>query len=203
MVEFPRRDDLEALEKVTTGETPISASMAHHGESPARCALILTALELETRAVLRHMPDRKTELVTGTVFHRGVVEGWDVVVAEVGPGNAPAAVIAERAIGRFGPAVALFVGVAGGIKDVAIGDVVATKVYGYEWGTFSRGLISASGIPPPVTLKTLTRVATASRQHLRHVEPPQQSGFGGLASFPPHQQHRHPAMLSQTTNTIN
>ena len=85
--------------------------------------------------MLRHMRDRKTEHVTGTVFHRGVVEGWDVVVAEVGPGNAPAAVIAERAIGRFGPAVALFVGVAGGIKDVAIGDVVvATKVYGYESG---------------------------------------------------------------------
>jgi nucleoside phosphorylase len=92
-------------------------------------------MELETRAVLRHMPDRKTDHVTGTAFHRGVVEGWDVVVAEVGPGNASAAVIAERAIGHFGPAVALFVGVAGGIKDVAIGDVVvATKVYGYESG---------------------------------------------------------------------
>jgi nucleoside phosphorylase len=85
--------------------------------------------------VLRHMPDRKTEHVTGTAFHRGVVEGWYVVVAEVGPGNASAAVIAERAIGHFGPAIALFVGVAGGIKDVAIGDVVvATKVYGYESG---------------------------------------------------------------------
>jgi nucleoside phosphorylase len=115
--------------------------MVQRAQPPARCALILTALEVETRAVLRHVPDQKIENVGGTVFHRGVVEGWDVIVAEVGPGNAPAAVIAERAIGRFGPAVALFVGIAGGLKDVAIGDVVvATKVYGYESGKETAGI---------------------------------------------------------------
>jgi len=97
--------------------------------------VILTALDVETRAVLRHLPNWTDVTVKGTVFYQGKFEGWNVAVAEVGAGNVRAATIAERAIEHFRPAVALFVGVAGGVKEVAIGDVIiATKVYGYESG---------------------------------------------------------------------
>lgn len=102
--------------------------------------VIITALAVETSAVLRQLGKSTVETVGGTGFFRGEFQGWDVAVVEAGPGNASAAAIAVRALTHYKPEVALFVGVAGGIKDVVIGDVVvATKVYGYESGKDTAG----------------------------------------------------------------
>jgi nucleoside phosphorylase len=97
--------------------------------------VVLTALQVETEAVLRHLVDRGRQCISDTWFHTGRFDGWTIALAEAGPGNTPAAAIATRAVTHFNPEIAAFVGVAGGVKDVALGDVVvATKVYGYESG---------------------------------------------------------------------
>lgn len=103
-------------------------------------AVVLTALRVEYESVRFHLMDLREAIhPLGTVYEHGTFlangVSWDVGIVEIGSGNARAALEAERIIQHFNPRVVFFVGVAGGIKDVKIGDVVAaTKVYGYESG---------------------------------------------------------------------
>ncbi|MBX9579615.1 MAG: hypothetical protein K2X87_04840 [Gemmataceae bacterium] len=118
------------------------------GEADAPCAVILTALQLEARAVIARLAgchDRRDRV--GTVYTCGVFRSpharWRVAVAECGPGNSRAQSVANFAITHFDPAAVLFVGVAGSLKaDVLLGDVVAsTKVYNYHSGKAEKDFL--------------------------------------------------------------
>jgi len=114
-------------------------------------AVILTAIEVEYNAIKEHLvPDSIKETVhpKGNVYEKGIFKGeyhnWEIGIAQVGAGNNTCAYQTERAISFFNPQVILFVGIAGGIKDLKLGDVLAAeKAYGYE-----RGKVAPSGFLP-------------------------------------------------------
>lgn len=115
----------------------VSSSYRRSARLP--CAVILTALPVEYTAVKAHLSHLREQTHKGTVYESGNFSAnnrvWRVVIAEVGQGNVPTALETQSAIERFKPGVILFVGVAGGLKDVSLGDVVAAnKAYGYESG---------------------------------------------------------------------
>ena len=102
--------------------------------------VICTALEVEYAAVRDYLdgPIRQHE-ERGSLYELGALPGvagsWQVALNQTGPGSTTAGVQLERAVRTFEPQVALFLGVAGGRKDVKLGDVVVAElIYDYEWG---------------------------------------------------------------------
>ncbi len=108
------------------------------------CAIILTAIPIEYLAVRSHLTDLHEEThPDGPIYERGIFtsekQTWEVVIAEIGAGDVDAAAEARQAFSNFRPELMFFIGVAGGLKDVELGDViVATKVYSYESGKANR-----------------------------------------------------------------
>jgi len=111
------------------------------------CILVLTALSIERDAVISHLTDVKLEKhpEVGMDYHRGFFTtpsgNIDVVVGRTDQTNINAALETERALQHFKPSYAFYVGVAGGLKDVKVGDIViGTDVIGYERGKAEDGM---------------------------------------------------------------
>ncbi|PRY34923.1 nucleoside phosphorylase [Spirosoma oryzae] len=103
--------------------------------------LILTALEVERLAIEQHLETFMpvAHPITGTDYTKGSYrcngEALEVIVARTDQTNVNAAIETERAIAHFNPEYVFFAGVAGGLKDVKVGDIVIGRdVYGYERG---------------------------------------------------------------------
>ena len=109
-------------------------------ENALPVVVILTAIPMEYQAIVAYLDDIKEDKTEdGTIYGKGLFcsdgQEWTVVVRDIGEGNTLAANEVTKAFNRYHPEVMLFCGIAGGIKDVSIGDVVvATKVYFCESG---------------------------------------------------------------------
>jgi nucleoside phosphorylase len=103
-------------------------------------AVLVTALPVEFDAVRSLLSGGTTDI--GEQGMRYLVASRakaQVVLFATGAGNVNAAIEVERSIARYNPRYLFFVGVAGGLKDVRIGDVVAaTKIYNYESGKAAK-----------------------------------------------------------------
>jgi nucleoside phosphorylase len=101
--------------------------------------VMLTAIKVEFEAVRCHVDNPHWDR-SGTVpYLQGSFstanQKWNVLIRETGSGNIPAGLETFLAIQHFQPMLLLFVGIAGGLKDVSIGDlVIPTKAYAYESG---------------------------------------------------------------------
>ncbi|MFJ2198223.1 hypothetical protein [Streptomyces violaceusniger] len=141
--------------------------------------VVLTALEVEYRAVRAHLEDpRPVKAERGALFELGVFRDGSgertVAIHMTGPGNPGAAASVERAAALFAPRAVLFVGVAGGRKDVALGDVVAADaVYDYETGkdTESGFLPRQKTYQSAYGLVQLARLVAAGDEWQRRIRP--------------------------------
>lgn len=132
-------------------------------------AVILTAIPVEYAAVRQHLVGLREENYRESIYERGTFTGekclWDVVIAEIGTGNSASAIKVERAITGFEPGLILLVGIAGGVKDVNIGDVVvATEVYGYESGKVDNSGFLARPRVGMVSSRLLERAKVEARK---------------------------------------
>jgi nucleoside phosphorylase len=145
IMNYSRRDVQPALDECSSlwdrlKPSRIFSVAKEASAQPKTDALIVTALPLEERAVIAHLSDLRdhvgsndTRYSVGTFSSRN--RTWAIAVACAGSGNVASALNTFSGVGEFRPEVILFVGIAGGLKDVSLGDVVAgDKIYYYESG---------------------------------------------------------------------
>jgi nucleoside phosphorylase len=99
---------------------------------------IFTALQKELRAVSQYVADlEEIRTPDGSFYDVGKLplpsDVWRIVLCETGAGIPRAGLAVEKCFASFNPNATFFCGVAGGLKDVSIGDVVVGQtVYFYD-----------------------------------------------------------------------
>lgn len=89
---------------------------------------IIAAMEIEAKALIDLMENKKEEEISSVVFHKGTLQAKDVVVAVCGVGKVNSAVCTQTMILKYHPELIINTGVGGGIRnDMEIGEIVLAK----------------------------------------------------------------------------
>ncbi|TVL99015.1 MAG: hypothetical protein CV087_19730 [Candidatus Brocadia sp. WS118] len=153
---------------------------------------ILAPIPVEYRAVKAYLEDAREEAQDGQYYTVGAFRGrhhtFSVVLRETGSRNNEVALAAERIIRHYRPAIIILTGIAGGVKDARIGDVVvATQAYGYEAGKATdEGFSSRPNVLPysPELVELARSIERAGnwRNRLSPAAASPQVFFGPIAS---------------------
>lgn len=142
------------------------------------CALFLTAIPVEFNAVCEHLENiESVQHPKGNFYNIGKISfngiEWKVCVGQTGPHNTAAAIDTERAIDYCKPHIAFFIGVAGGLKDVQLGDVVvSSKIYSYESAKIKEGYKPRFEIHTPAyPLRQLAEKLTKGSGWIKRIKP--------------------------------
>lgn len=100
---------------------------------------LFTPLLLEQQAVLPFLENSAERILDSHLYIQGDFQGkhqkFNITVVVTGSNNSLISNVVERSLSQFPSSMAILLGIAGGVKDVGIGDVViGTKSYGYESG---------------------------------------------------------------------
>ncbi|MFN7116403.1 MAG: hypothetical protein ACK4TA_06350 [Saprospiraceae bacterium] len=153
---------------------------------------ILTPLEVEYKAVRRYLNNIQRQDVNGLVYEVGYYNGdhhiFRIIMRQTGSKNADIALATEKILNDFNPDIIFLVGIAGGVKDVKIGDVVVgTKAYGFESGKAMDDYVAArpDSIPYDINLIEQARYITNQdnwEQNIINWQPSNKVIFGPIAS---------------------
>lgn len=153
--------------------------------------VILTPIALEYEITSKLIESIKLHNQDNFIYETGFFQGdfhrYSVAIRETGPKIEDIALATEKAIQHHRPAIVFLVGIAGGVKDVSIGDiVVGTKAYGYESGkeTDDRFLVRPDSIVFDPDLVEFAKYVARRSQWRKSIttETPPKVYFGPIAS---------------------
>ncbi|SCM82126.1 MTA/SAH nucleosidase [uncultured Sporomusa sp.] len=96
---------------------------------------IIGAMEVEIVELTQNMTEVSNTVIGGAAFHRGKLDGYDIVVGKCGVGKVHAAICTQSMIMKYAPDVVINIGIAGSLNpDIKLGDIIiATAVVQHDF----------------------------------------------------------------------
>ncbi|MCM0761379.1 MULTISPECIES: 5'-methylthioadenosine/S-adenosylhomocysteine nucleosidase [Sporomusa] len=84
---------------------------------------VIGAMEVEIVELTKNVTEVNNTVTSGAAFHRGKLDGYDIVVGKCGVGKVHAAICTQSMLMKYAPDVVINIGIAGSLNpDIKPGD---------------------------------------------------------------------------------